>query len=95
MRLAKQAYGFMPLQFDIFEAMQDERDEAVQTEVLRQLQSDLITRKTKGVEPKPSPKSRRKVDLLAVPTDSTPKSAPVLPTVIPRPVSAPKQLALF
>jgi hypothetical protein len=95
MRLAKQAYGLIPLQFDVFEAMKDERDEAVQTEVLRQLESDLMTRKTKGVEPKTSAKSRRKVDLLAVPTESGPMRVPTLPKVTPQPTSTAKQLALF
>lgn len=92
--LAKQACGLTPTQFDLFEAMKDVRDEEVQTDVLRQLQADLVTRKTSSIQPKPQTKSRRKVDLLAIPVDLTPTSLSVLP-LPSKPITAPKQLALF
>ena len=75
--------------------MKDERNEVVQTEVLRQLQANLAVRQTQSIDAKPSTRNRRKVELLALPTDLPLKSAPALPTVIVRPLSAPKQLALF
>ena len=91
--MAKQACGLTPTQFDLFEAMKDVRNEELQMDVLHQLQTDLAAHKTSSIEPKPQTKSHRKVDLLAVPVDSTPTSLPVLP--LPSKPTTPKQLALF
>jgi len=79
--LAKQALGLKPIQLDVFQAMQDAQDEALQLELSAPHQ----------------PKRRKKVDLLAVPDESPEATAPKHPLASKhkQDEAEPVQLAMF
>ena len=79
--LAQQALGLTPIQLDVFQAMHDAQDEALQLELSAPHQ----------------PKRRKKVDLLAVPDESPEATAPKRPLAPKRKQdeSEPVQLAMF
>jgi hypothetical protein len=87
--LAQQALGPKPIQLDVFQAMQDVWDDALQLELSAQLQSESA--------PERQPKRRKKFDLLAVPDDVPEATVPKRPFVAKRSreEAEPVQLAMF
>lgn len=78
--LGKQALGLIPIKLDVFEKMQDMRDE--------ELQQSLPKREAK-------PKRRKTVDLTAIPDDSDTTEQVIRPLVTESSDGIPKQLAMF
>lgn len=87
--LAQQALGLKPIQLDVFQAMQDVWDDALQLELSAQLQFESA--------PERQPKRRKKFDLLAVPDDVPEATVPKRPFVAKRSreEAEPVQLAMF
>ncbi|MAS35385.1 MAG: hypothetical protein CL610_15350 [Anaerolineaceae bacterium] len=83
--LAQQALGLKPIQIDVFQAMQEARDEELQHELSAKLQSER------------PPKQRKALDLLAVPDDTPEATVPKRPFVAKRTrgEAEPVQLAMF
>lgn len=79
--LAQQALGLTPIQIDVFQAIQDVQEEALQLELSTLHQ----------------PKRRKKLDLLAVPDNATEATAPKRPLASRQPQNEtePVQLAMF
>jgi hypothetical protein len=87
--LAQQALGLKPIQLDVFQALQEAHDAELQEQISTQMHGELAA--------EPTPKRRRKLDLLAVP-DTTPEaSAPQRPLASTRKQDErePVQLAMF
>ena len=87
--LAQQALGLKLIQIDVFQAMQDAQDGALQLELSAQLQSESA--------PERQPKRRKKLDLLAVPDDVPEATVAKRPFVAKRTQgeTEPVQLAMF
>lgn len=88
--IAKQAMGFEPLQLDVFMALQDMRDQAVQAEIINDLKQVSI------LPPQPTRKKRKKtIDLMAIPEDDAEETASTRPLARTQEEDTPKQLAMF
>lgn len=90
--VAKQAIGIEPLQLDVFGALQDMKDEQLQTAVINDLQQ------LQSQPSKPTSKKRKKtINLMAIPEDDAEDSARQRPLASGQTVEddTPKQLAMF
>src|SRR5690606_23067916 len=83
--LAQQALGLAPIQLNVFQAMQDAKDEALQLELSSEPAQDH------------QPKRRKKLDLLTVPDDTPEAATPKYPLASKRPQDEAEsvQLAMF
>lgn len=99
--LAQQALGLKPItkftegiQIDVFQAMPEARDEALQHELSAKLQS---VGQTASPPPEHQPKRRKALDLLAVPDDVPEATVPKRPFLAQRTrgEAEPVQLAMF
>ena len=87
--LAQQALGLKPIQLDVFQTMQEARDEMLQEELSGQPESTPV--------PERQPKRLKALDLLAVPEDVPEATVPKRPFVAQRTrgEAEPVQLAMF
>lgn len=90
--VAKQVIGIEPLQLDVFGALQDMKDEQLQTDVINDLQQ-LQSQPSKTT----SKKSKKTIDLMAIPEDDAEENASKHPLASRQTVEddTPKQLAMF
>ena len=90
--VAKQAMGFEPLQLDVFGALQDMKDEQLQTDTINEIQQ------LQPQPSKPAGKKRKKtIDLMAIPEDDAEQTVRTRPLASGQTVEddTPKQLAMF
>lgn len=87
--LAQQALGLTPIQIDVFQALQEARDEELQEQVFTSLPAETVQER--------QPTRRKKLDLLAVPDEELEATTPKRPLVAKRPQeeAEPVQLAMF
>lgn len=95
--LAKQAFGLTPVKLDIFEKLEEMRDEELQRELTVTLKADRSETSTPAKQPK---RKRKKLDLLAVPDDEPETVSDVRPLAPKRRQTeadehVPQQLAMF
>ena len=95
--LAKQAFGLTPVKLDIFEKLEEMRDEELQRELTVTLKADRPAASAPAKQPK---RKRKKLDLLAVPDDEPETVSDVRPLAPKRrqpeaDEHVPQQLAMF
>ncbi|MEO1440974.1 MAG: hypothetical protein AAFV33_11260, partial [Chloroflexota bacterium] len=95
--LAKQAFGLTPVRLDIFEKLEEMRDEELQRELTVTLKADRPVAFAPAKQPK---RKRKKLDLLAVPDDEPETVSDVRPLAPKRrqpeaDEHVPQQLAMF
>jgi hypothetical protein len=98
--LAKQAFGLTPVKLDIFEKLEEMRDEELQRELTVTLKADRSATSTPAKQPKRQSRNRKKLDLLAVPDDEPETVSDVRPLAPKRRQTevdehVPQQLAMF
>jgi len=92
--LAQQALGLKPIKLDLFDRLQERRDEELQHELSLRLKSE---NQTTSPPTEHQPKQRKALDLLAVPDDMPEATVPKRPFVAKRTrgEAEPVQLAMF
>jgi hypothetical protein len=87
--LAKQALGIIPIKLDIFEKLQELRDEELQRDLTKTLTAETT------IPAQSHPGKRKKIDLLAAPEDLPNTRDSSLPREEKQEIVIPQQLAMF